>query len=295
MNIVIAGGSGFLGRRLTTSLRERGDTVHVLTRRAVRDGDVVWSPTDGAGDWRRRVTDADAVVNLAGESIAKGRWTAERRRKLVDSRTISTRAIVDALRPAGRHAVLLNASAIGYYGDRGSELVTEASASGSDFLAGLCRRWEAEAARAEATRRVVYLRTGLVLDPAEGALASLLLPFRLGVGGPLGSGRQYWSWIHRDDWVRLTMFAIDHAAVIGPLNMSAPAPVTNAEFARTLGRVLRRPALLPTPAMALRFLLGEMADAMVLSGQRVTPARALALGFDFRFKTLESALADLLR
>lgn len=293
MNIIIAGGSGFLGRALTAHLRARGDRVQVLTRSARHQDDVAWTEGDVSGKWVDVVANADAVVNLAGESIAKGRWMAARKQRLVESRITTTRSIVDALSRVRRNGVLLNASAIGIYGDRGSEPLTEASVAGSDFLATLCVEWEREAARAEPFRRVVRLRTGLVLDPSDGALAPLLTPFRLGVGGPLGTGRQYWSWIHRDDWVRLVTFAIDDVRVDGALNLTAPHPVTNRDFAKALGHALHRPAVMPVPAVVLRLLLGEMADAMVLGGQRVTPERALGLGYAFEFNTVERALADL--
>lgn len=294
MNITIAGGSGFLGRALTRRLRERGDTVSVLTRRASGPGEVAWAPGNPDGPWLDAIAEADAVVNLAGESIADGRWTADRKRRLIESRMTTTRAIVNALGSAKPDGVLLSASAVGYYGDRGDETLTEASSPGDDFLARLCRDWESEARRAEGSRRVVLLRTGLVLDPGNGALAPLMTPFRLGVGGPMGSGRQYWSWIHREDWVRLVIFAIDDSRARGAMNLTAPNAVTNRDFARALGRALSRPALLPAPAFALRLLLGEMADAMVLSGQRVIPELATSLGFTFAFTDLDAALRDLL-
>ncbi len=293
MNIVIAGGSGFLGSALAKRLRERGDDVRVLTRKASAPDHVEWSPNDMNGAWVKVVTGADAVVNLAGEAVDKGRWTDARKRVLIDSRIISTRAIVEAIGRTRGDGVLLNASAIGFYGTRADEVVTEESSAGNDFLATLCRKWEEEAAKAIGIRRVVLLRTGLVLDPRHGALAKLVTPFRLGVGGPMGDGRQYWSWIHRDDWVNLVVFAIHEPRVEGALNLTAPHPVTNREFATTLGRVLRRPAALPAPAAALRFLLGEMADAMVLGGQRVSSAHARALGFSFAFDQLELAFRDL--
>jgi len=293
MNIVIAGGTGFLGRALASRLRERGDAVRVLTRKASSPDHVAWSPNDMDGAWVNVVAEADVVVNLTGEAVDGPRWSEARKRVLIDSRIITTRAIVHALGRVRRKGVLLNASAVGYYGARVDETLTEESSGGNDFLATLCRKWEEEASKASGIRRVVLLRTGLVLDTRHGALASLLLPFKLGLGGPMGSGRQYWSWIHRDDWVSLVAFAIDEQRLDGPLNLTAPNPVTNAEFANTLGRVLRRPALLPAPAFALRILLGEMADAMVLGGQRVSPARARALGFAFAFSDLNAALRSL--
>jgi uncharacterized protein (TIGR01777 family) len=294
MNIVIAGGSGFLGRALKTRLCERGDVVRVLTRKASQPDDVAWSPNDLNGAWATMVAEADAVINLAGESVAGGRWSAARKRVLIDSRMITTRGIVGALGRGRREGVLLNASAVGFYGPREDELLTEDSPAGNDFLATLCRTWENEATKAGGIRRLVHLRTGLVLDPHHGALAKLLTPFRLGLGGPMGSGRQYWSWIHRDDWVSLAVFALDTERVEGALNLVAPNPVTNRDFATTLGRVLRRPAVLTAPALALKLVLGEMAEAMVLGGQRVSSARARALGFTFAFDNLDAALRHLL-
>ncbi len=293
MRIVIAGGSGFLGRALSARLQERGSDVRVLTRRPAAPHHVLWNPLDQQGAWTDEVARADAVVNLAGESVDGGRWSAARKRILIDSRMITTRGIVQALGRGRRDGVLLSASAVGFYGTRGDETITENSSAGNDFLATLCRKWEDEATKATGIRRVVLLRTGLVLDRHHGALARLLTPFRLGLGGPMGSGLQYWSWIHREDWVRLVLFAIDDARVSGPVNLTAPEPASNRDFARALGRVLRRPALLPIPSLALKLLLGEMAEAMVLGGQRVVPAKVQALGFSFGFHQLDDALRDL--
>ena len=289
MRIVVAGGTGFLGHALVERLRHDHD-VMVLTRHPRGAGQIPWTATEGGGAWAAAVQAADAVVNLAGESIAEGRWTAARKTAIRASRVAATRAIVGALHNGARAQALINASAIGIYGDRGDEPLTEASPPGSDFLASVCRDWEAEAQHAADITRVVLLRTGLVLGAGGGALPQLALPFRLFAGGPLGSGRQYWSWIHRDDWVEMVRWAIEQTAVTGPLNVTAPEPVTNAAFARELGRALHRPAVLPVPAIAMRLALGEMADAMILGGQRVLPAKAQALGFTFRYATLSAAL-----
>jgi uncharacterized protein len=289
MRIVVSGGSGFLGSALVDRLRQEHE-VTVLTRRPRTAGDAAWSPDEPAGAWARAVAAADAVINLAGESLADGRWTAERKEAIRHSRVAATRAIVGVIRRASTAPLLLSASAIGIYGPRGDEALTEDTPPGSDFLASVCKEWEAEAQQAGDATRVVLLRTGLVLAADGGALPQLALPFKLFAGGPLGSGRQYWSWIHRDDWVEMVRWAILTEALRGPLNLTAPQPETNAQFARTLGEVLRRPSLVPTPAFALRLALGEMADAAILSGQRVLPARAQALGYAFRYPTLRAAL-----
>jgi uncharacterized protein (TIGR01777 family) len=190
---------------------------------------------------------------------------------------------------------LVSGSAVGYYGLLGDEMVDEDAPAGDDFLADVCRAWESEAQRAAGATRIVLLRTGLVLGPSGGALQPMLLPFRLFVGGPVGSGRQYWSWIHRDDWVSLVIWALNTAAISGPLNATAPTPVPNREFARTLGRVLRRPSMMPAPGWALRLALGEMADVLLLGGQRVLPVKAQDAGFTFRYVSLEPALREILR
>lgn len=295
MTIVIAGGSGFLGSRLTASLRSDGHQVLRLSRRPRTSGDVAWDPADPSGAWISTLDGADAVVNLAGESIEAGRWTAARKTIILESRVAATRAVVSAMAKATRPPpVFLSASAVGFYGTRGDEPLTETAPAGSDFLASVCVEWEARARESRATR-LVLLRTGLPLDADGGALPKLSLPFRLFAGGRMGSGRQYFSWIHVDDWVRLVRWAIDTADVEGPVNLAAPNPVTNSEFARTLGQVLHRPAVLPAPAFALRLLLGEMADALVLGGQRVLPAAALARGFAFRYAELRPALEQIFR
>jgi uncharacterized protein (TIGR01777 family) len=291
MRVVIAGGSGFLGSALTQRLRAENHDVAVLTRRPGRPGDLAWDPAAPGGEWRRAIDGSDAVINLAGESIDGGRWTRARKSAIFDSRITATEAIVGAIAGAGRPpAVLLNGSAIGIYGAHRDEVVTETSGPADDFLARVCVAWESAAAAAATTTRVVLLRTGLALDRTAGALPRLALPFHLMVGGPVSSGRQWWSWIHVDDWVAMARWAIEREELSGPINLTAPAPVTNREFATTLGRVLRRPAGLPAPAFALRLALGEMADALILTGQRVLPARASEGGFTFRYATLEAAL-----
>jgi uncharacterized protein len=294
MQVVIAGGRGLLGHALAHRLRGDGQHITVLTRTPRAPGEVKWNPGAEGGAWRAVVASADAIVNLAGESIAGQRWTESRKTAILESRLQATRALVLAIRAASRPPpVFISASAMGIYGPRGDEPVTEDTPPGSDFLARVCTAWEEEAHAAADVTRLVLLRTGLVLAREGGALPQMALPFRVFVGGPIGSGRQYMSWIHIDDWVEMARWAIATAACAGPLNVTAPTPVTNREFSQTLGRVLGRPALLPAPAFALRIALGEMADALV-SGQRVVPAKAQALGFPFRYPNLEPALRSLL-
>ena len=291
MRIVIAGGSGFLGSGLVSSFRTDGHGVVILTRRPRRPGDQAWDPALPTGDWVSAVDGADAVINLAGEPLDAGRWTKERKGAILESRVAATRALVAAIAKAVHPpAVLINASAVGVYGAHASEPLTEAAPPGSDFLASVCVAWEAQAVKASRTSRVVMLRTGLVLDGHGGALPKLALPFHFFAGGRVGSGEQYWSWIHRDDWTRMVRWALDTQTVSGPLNLTAPHPVTNREFARTLAKVLNRPALAPAPAFALRLMLGEMADALILSGQKVLPEKAVERGFEFRYSDLEPAL-----
>jgi uncharacterized protein (TIGR01777 family) len=291
MKIVVAGGTGFLGHALVARLRSEGYTVQVLTRRPGGADEIGWNPDGTLGPWAAALDDADGVVNLAGESIASGRWTAARKARIRDSRIRATRSLVAAISRAPRRpSVFLSGSAIGYYGPHGDEPITEQTPPGSDFLASVCRDWETEALRAASTTRVVLLRTGLVLEKDGGALPQMALPFRLFAGGAVGSGQQYQSWIHRHDWVNIVSFALKAPSVSGPLNLTAPHPVTNREFARTLGRVLHRPAFMPAPAFAMRLALGEMADALLLTGQRVLPAAAQAHGVHFEYSTLEAAL-----
>jgi uncharacterized protein (TIGR01777 family) len=300
MKIVIAGGSGFLGRPLAAALAADGHDIVTLSRGAAATGAqartraVAWTPDGSIGPWAAEIDGAGAVVNLAGESIAGKRWTAEQKRRILDSRVLATRSLVAAIAGARTPpAVLVSGSAVGYYGPRGDEKIPEDTPPGSDFLANVCVQWEGEAARAKAATRVVLLRTGLALERDGGALPQMLPPFQFGAGGPVGSGRQFWPWIHRADWIALVQWAIRTPAVAGAINGTAPNPVTNAEFARALGRAMHRPAFMPAPAFALKLLLGEMADALLLSGQRAVPERPEQLGFTFRYSRLDEALSAL--
>ncbi len=297
MNITISGASGLIGRRLLKALGASGHALHILSRHAgtnVPNG-VRLSPWDPAkAPPRESLEAADAVVHLAGEPVAQ-RWTPEVKRRIRESRVEGTRRLVEALAGVSRKpAVLVCASAIGYYGDRGDELLDESAPPGSGFLPEVCVAWEREAQRAAAVGlRVALIRIGLVLDPRGGALRRMLPPFRFGIGGRLGSGQQWMSWIHIEDLVELFRFAIDQP-VSGPLHGTAPEPVRNLEFTRELAAALRRPALLPVPRLALWALFGEMAGVL-LESQRAVPQAAEAAGFRFRHRQLGPALADLLR
>ena len=294
MTLLIAGGSGFLGTALAKAFRAAGHRVMILTRRPQREGDVLWStkPTDTT--WRHALERSDAVINLAGASIAGARWTDERKREIRASRMEPTVSLVSAIAAATRPpAVFISSSAVGIYGVRGDEVITEETPAGADFMASLCRDWETRALEASSRSRTVLLRSGVVLAREGGALPQLALPFRLFAGGPVGTGQQYLSWISLADWIGIVRWMLTRNHVSGPINLTAPAPVTNAEFASTIGRVLGRPSFVPTPAFAVRFALGELADALILGGQRVVPTRATALGYEFKHETLEPALREI--
>lgn len=304
--VILTGATGLIGRRLFAALTGRGHDVVVFSRspdaaRAALPGAagyVAWAPAE-SGPWAAAVDGADAVIHLAGAPISQGlvgvRWTPQYKAEILSSRVVGTRGIVGAIAGAARRpAVLVNASAVGYYGYSDATPLDEGSPAGSDFVAEVCVAWEREAARAaELGVRVAMVRTGIVLDPQAGALGQLLLPFRLRTGGPIMPGSQYYSWIHPDDEVGLIMLALEHEGARGPLNATAPTPETNRDFCATLGEVLGSPSWLPVPEFSLRIALGEMAD-LVVKGQRVLPRRAQELGYSFRFPALAPALRDLL-
>lgn len=295
MIIVVAGGSGFLGTRLRKHLEREGHRVLNLTRspRPDRPGDIPWQPGGSPGELAPHLDGADVVINLAGENIAARRWTAARKAELRDSRIHATRTIVRAMAVCARPPkTLVSGSAVGYYGARGDEPVTERTQPGSGFLAQLCVDWEHEASAVPANTRLVILRTGVVLGADGGALKKMIVPFKLGLGASLGPGDQYMPWIHVDDWVTMVAWLITADRAMGAFNATAPAPVTNRDFTRTLARVLRRPAVFQAPAFVLNIALGEMA-AMLLTGQRVVPAAAEEMGFRFVFRALEPALRSL--
>lgn len=304
MRFVIAGGTGFIGSPLAEVYAEEGHDVRVLTR-GLGDGEsrhepgtgmpgitsVGWKPDGTSGSWASVIDGADAVVNLAGVPLADGRWTPQRKAEIRDSRISSTRSIVSAITSvAAPPKVLVSSSAVGYYGNS-TEPKTEDARAGEGFLANLAADWEAAATKAErAGTRVVLLRTGIVLEKSGGALAEMMRPFRFFVGGPMGSGRQYLSWIHRLDVVEMIRWIVETPAVSGPVNATAPHPVTNREFARALGRALHRPSVVPAPGFALKLMLGEMAEPMLLEGQRVIPARAQQHGYHFRYPEIDIAM-----
>lgn len=301
MRFIILGGSGLIGRALSRTLSQAGHEVVVVSRSPERVPPMErvsaagWDGHSAEG-WGELVDGADGIVNLAGESIGAGRWSEARKQRIVRSREQAGTAIVEAVRAATRKpGVVFQISGVGYYGIVDNRPFTESDPPGNDFLASVAVRWEAATrpVEEEGVRRVIA-RTGVVLTPQGGVLPQMMLPFRLFVGGPLGTGRQWVSWIHLEDTVRGIQFMLENPACTGVYNLTSPQPVTNAEFGKILGRVLRRPYWLPVPALALRVILGEM-STLVLEGQRVIPTRLLEeAGFQFRFAQLESALRDLL-
>ena len=301
MRVIIAGGSGLIGSALTQHLCARGHAVVVLSRQPYRvsglpDGAEVagWDGSSSEG-WEEQVEEADAIVNLAGESIAARRWSYAQKRRLRDSRIHSTNAVAAAVRAAARKpSVLIQASAVGYYGNTGDREVDEQSPPGADFLADLSQEWERAAAPVEESgSRLVLLRLGLALSAEGGVLPRVALPFRFFAGGSLGSGQQWAPWIHIDDVTRAIEFSMTSADVAGPVNLCAPEPARYADFARAVGRALGRPSFMRVPSWALRLAMGEMAD-LVVHGQRTLPRRLAEAGYEFRYPTLEESLDDLL-
>ncbi len=307
MKVVVTGATGMIGRSLVFALLARGEDVVALSRDAARGRQVLddrvevhaWANPLAELPPSEALAGADAVVHLIGEQVAQ-RWTDEAKESIRESRVASTRLLVQALlalAPDARPSVLVSQSATGFYGPRGSEPVDEGAPAGSDFLAGVVVGWEREALAAASSSdggvRVVVTRTGVVLSPEGGALAKMLPFFRLGIGGPVAGGRQYVPWVHLDDVVGGMAFCLGNHDATGPVNLTAPTPATNAELSRTLGRVLKRPAFLPVPALALKALYGEMAQ-IVVTGQRAVPARLEELGYHFRYPELEPALRDVL-
>jgi len=303
VKVGITGATGLIGRLLIRRLSEAGHEL-VLFSRSLERGQSL-SPDSRIVQWDALVSPPpegsldglDALVHLLGEGIANGRWTSAQKNLIRDSRITGTRHLVGELkRCQNGPRVLVSASAIGLYGSRGEESLDETSQVGKGFLPSVCESWEQEASiAAEANIRTVLLRTGIVLSTQGGALAKMLLPFRLCLGGPLGSGKQWMSWIHLEDQIGLILHALEREEIEGPLNVTAPNPVTNRAFSKALGRTLKRPAIAPTPGFVLKLIFGEMAQALLLEGQKVLPSRAIETGYRFRFPEVDLALQDLLK
>ena len=297
MKILISGSHGLVGTALIKSLETDGHEIFRLVRHYPNsEAEIEWSP-DRYSIALAMIEGFDAVVNLAGESIAEGRWTDEKKRRIRESRVKGTKLLGDALANlTKRPKTFICASAIGYYGNRGDELLTESSAPGDDFLAAVCVEWEkASALATEKGIRVVNARFGVILDAKGGALAKMLPPFRMGIGGKIGSGKQWMSWIALDDVVGALNFALTNETLKGPVNFVAPNPVRNAEFTKTLGKVLSRPTLFPIPAFGVRLLFGEMGEALLLGGQCVEPERLKSSGYQFQYSQLQTALSHALQ
>ncbi|MBF2088826.1 MAG: TIGR01777 family protein [Synechococcales cyanobacterium K44_A2020_017] len=306
MKVAITGATGFVGSRLVERLSQAGHSVVVFTRNLGHANrvfpsssfptvtNIAYTPTQ-AGEWQQAIAGCDGVVNLAGEPIAESRWTPDRKRMIVESRQLTTRLLVEAIAQADpKPSVLVSGSAIGYYGTSETASFDETSGAGDDFLAQVCQAWEAEAMRVkESGTRLVILRTGIVLGLEGGAIAKMITPFRLFAGGPLGTGKQWVSWIHRDDLVELIIQSLNQPSYEGVLNATAPNPVRMAEFCHVMGEALNRPSWLPVPEIALEALLGDAAK-MVLEGQQVLPQRTQAAGFHYQFADIQSALRDVL-
>lgn len=294
MRVGVVGATGFVGKALVAALTERGDAVVAFSRDPARARKTLARVADARSleaITAEGVADLDAVVNLAGESIGAKRWDAEYKAAILESRVSTTRRVVDAIGAAGRRPqVLINASAVGFYGPRGDEEVTEATPSGDDFLSGVCREWEREAERVSSFgAREVRMRLGVVLGDGGGSLEKMLLPFKMFVGGPVGDGRQWFSWVHLADVVGAIVWALDHPTLHGAVNVTAPEPVRFRDFAEALGRRLRRPSWLPVPAFALRLAMGQMAE-VVVTGQRAVPAALIADGYSFKYSRIDDAL-----
>ena len=294
MNVLISGATGLIGSALIPELEAGGHGVTRLSRSQSGPDTIRWDPE--AGTIEGDLEGTEAVVHLAGESIAQGRWSPQKKQQILESRVKGTRLLAEKISGLPTPPkVMVSASAVGYYGDRGDEVLTEESSSGTDFLAGVCREWEAAAEPArQGGIRVVHPRLGIVLSPKGGALGTTLPIFKLGGGGKIGGGNQWWSWVALDDVVGSIVHALTEETVEGPVNVGSPNPMTNAGYTKVLGKVLGRPTILPLPAPAARAVLGEVADALLLASQRMEPARLEATGYTFRYPQLEGALRHLL-
>jgi len=292
MRILITGASGLIGKALTRSFDEKGHELLLASRSEPKsDRETKWTVEDGFAE-PERLEGLDAVIHLAGESVSALRWTDEKKAAIRNSRVDGTRSVVDALsRLKKRPKTFISGSAIGFYGDRDDEILSESSGAGDNFLAQTCREWEAESRRAEdAGIRTTLLRTGIVLSKDGGALATMLLPFKMGVGGVIGDGKQWMSWISLDDEIRAIEFVLEHDDIRGAVNLASPNPVTNQEFTSTLGEILYRPTFIPLPEFAVSMLLGEMGDELLLASTRAIPARLDDLDFEWQFPDLKTAL-----
>ena len=294
MKILITGTSGLVGTHLIPTLKAKGHEIYRLVRKAPKGADEIqWDAEKGfSEDEQAKLEGFDAVIHLAGDNVASENWSSEKKRKIKESRTVGTRVLVDALRKcADKPKILVSASAIGFYGNRNDEVLTEDSAKGAGFFPEVCAEWEAEAKKAEVFgARVVMPRIGVVLAKDGGALEKMLTPFKFGVGGTIGSGKQFMSWIVLDDLVGIFHFALENAELKGEVNATAPNPATNEEFTKALGKVLNRPTFLPIPAFGIKLLFGEMGETLLLEGCRVLPKRLQDAGFEFQFANLDDAL-----
>ncbi len=296
MKILIAGASGLIGKALVKRLEENKNLVFKLTRgtKPLQSHEIFWNPESIPTD-PTPYEDMDVFVNLSGENIATGRWTASKKKKILESRVLATKTLCGIISKLKRPpSVLVNASAIGFYGDRGSEALTEESAPGNNFLSEVCKAWEAAVKVDETKTRVVLLRTGAVLSKEGGALSSMLTPFKLGLGGKVGSGEQYFSFIAIDDLISIILFAIENKAISGPINAVSPYPINNQCFTESLAKILHRPAFLPLPTFAARLIFGQMADELLLSSAKVYPKRLMDAGFKFRYPYIKDALVHTL-
>jgi len=298
MKILISGASGLVGTHLIPTLKAKGHEVYKLVRKTPKGSDEIqWDAEKGFSETEQaKLENFDAVVHLAGDNVASENWSDEKKRKIKDSRVVGTRVLVDALKQAKNPPkIFVSAAAVGFYGDRKDEVLTEDSAPGEGFLTDVCTAWEDEIKKAEEFARVVFLRIGVVLAKDGGALEKMVTPFKFGVGGTVGSGKQWMSWIALDDLIKIIHFSLENENLRGAVNAVAPNPVTNEEFTKTLGKVLHRPTVLPVPAFAIKLLFGEMGETLLLQGTRVLPKKLADANFDFQFTNLEEAMKDVLR